>query len=69
MKVSGNVVRYGPHAGIFYFGNDHLIENNEVNYEVAKLTDDVGGIYTGQDWTARGSRVVGNYVHDLHGWS
>lgn len=66
VKVSGNVVRYGPHAGIFYFGNDHLIENNEV-YEVAKLTDDVGGIYTGQDWTARGSRVVGNYVHDLHG--
>jgi hypothetical protein len=66
INVRGNIIRYGPHAGIFYFGNEHRIENNEV-YEVARLTDDVGAIYTGQDWTGRGNKVVANYVHDVHG--
>lgn len=66
MSVSHNLIRYGPHAGIFYFGNDHRIEGNEI-YQIARLTDDVGAIYTGQDWTGRGNHVIGNYVHDLHG--
>lgn len=64
--VRNNKVSLGPHAGIFYFGNDHLIDGNEVS-NIAMLTDDVGAIYTGQDWSGRGSTVVGNYVHDIHG--
>jgi hypothetical protein len=56
----------GPHSGIFYFGNDHLIQGNEV-HDVAQVTGDVGAIYTGRDWAGRGHRIVGNYVHDVQG--
>lgn len=66
IEVSNNTIRHGPHAGIFYFGNDHLIADNEV-YDVARTTGDVGAIYTGRDWTGRGHRVVRNYVHDVKG--
>ena len=68
VSVISNIVRDGPHAGIFYFGNDHTIRGNEVS-RVALLTDDVGAIYTGQDWTGRGNVVEFNFVHDIHGVS
>ena len=64
--VEGNTVEDGPHAGIFYFGNDHLIKGNVVR-RVARQTDDVGAIYTGRDWTGQGSMVVENTIYDVHG--
>lgn len=66
ITVENNQISDGPHAGIFYFGNNHLIKNNEV-FNVAKMTGDVGAIYSGRDWAGRGNQVIGNYVHDVAG--
>lgn len=65
-SVSNNQITRGPHSGIFYFGNDHIISHNEVSF-VARKTDDVGAIYSGRDWAGRGHQVVDNYIHDVHG--
>jgi hypothetical protein len=47
-------------------GNDHQIEMNEI-YDVCYETDDVGAIYMGRDWTARGNVIRHNYIHDILG--
>lgn len=65
-RIVDSEIYNGPHSGIFYFGNDHLIRGNEV-HDVARVTGDVGAIYTGRDWAGRGHRVLGNYVHDVQG--
>ncbi|MES2663878.1 MAG: right-handed parallel beta-helix repeat-containing protein [Pseudomonadota bacterium] len=64
--VTNSVIKNGPHSGIFYFGNDHFIADNEIS-QVARLTGDVGAIYTGKDWAGRGNRIYRNYIHDVHG--
>lgn len=64
--VDNNIIKEGPHAGIFYFGNNHIISNNDISY-VAKLTGDVGAIYTGRDWSGQGNQVLDNYIHDVLG--
>jgi hypothetical protein len=64
--IANNEVSQGPHAGIFYFGNDHEIAGNDV-HAVALRTGDVGAIYTGRDWAGRGHKVHHNYIHDVQG--
>ena len=64
--IANNDVSQGPHAGIFYFGNDHEIAGNNV-HAVALRTGDVGAIYTGRDWAGRGHKVHHNYIHDVQG--
>ena len=57
-----NHVHDAPHTGLWYSGNDHLIELNEF----ARLcweTGDVGVIYSGRDWTFRGNVVRHNFIH------
>ena len=66
ITVERNLIHDGPHAGIFFFGNDHLIRANEV-HSIAKRTGDVGAIYTGRDWAGRGHHVVDNFVHHING--
>jgi parallel beta-helix repeat protein len=53
-----------PHTAILYGGNDHVISRNEIAHVVTE-TRDAGAIYAGRDWTARGTRIVGNYFHDI----
>lgn len=63
-RALGNVISAGTHNAIMFFGNDHLIAFNEI-FNVATETDDVGAIYTGRDWTARGTIIRNNYLHDI----
>ncbi|MDQ8192957.1 right-handed parallel beta-helix repeat-containing protein [Coraliomargarita sp. SDUM461004] len=68
-KIVHNEIHDGPHAGIIFAGNDHLIEYNEI-YDVVNQAQDMGAIYAGRDLTARGNRIRSNYIHDiplLHG--
>jgi len=61
--VAHNYIHHAPHTAIAYNGNDHVIEYNHI-HDVALDTGDVGVIYTGRDWSARGNVVQYNYIHD-----
>jgi len=65
-RVSHNWIHDHPHCAILFWGNDHLIEYNEV-HDVCYETGDVGAIYTGRDWTFRDNVIRYNYMHDIHG--
>lgn len=65
-SVRGNLVADGTHAGLIFYGNDHLIEFNEF-HSLAQETGDVGAIYTGRDWTARGTVIRYNFLRDIRG--
>ncbi|WP_459710198.1 right-handed parallel beta-helix repeat-containing protein [Paraburkholderia sp. 2C] len=63
-QVIGNTIYSGPHAGIIFTGNNHLISDNEI-YNVVTETADAGAIYTGRDWTTRGTVIQDNFIHDI----
>jgi len=65
-RVAHNLIYDAPHCGILYGGNDQLIEYNEI-HDVCHETGDVGAIYTGGDYTQRGSIVRYNYIHHIKG--
>ena len=65
-RAAHNAIHDAPHTAIFFWGNDHVIEFNEI-YDVCKETGDVGAIYTGRDWTMRGTAIRFNYIHDVNG--
>jgi len=67
----GNIVKHNlihglPHTAVFFWGNEHLLESNEIHH-VCMETGDAGAIYNGRDWTQRGSVIRYNYFHHLHG--
>jgi parallel beta-helix repeat protein len=64
--VAHNRIHDAPFSGIQYYGNDHLIEYNEL-YDLAHESGDVGGINTGGDYTEMGTVIRYNYIHDTHG--
>ena len=65
-RSAHNLVHHAPHIAMEFIGNDHLIEYNHVHH-VAQETGDVGAIYSGRDWTARGNVIRYNFMHDLLG--
>lgn len=60
----GNVISDAPHSAIIFHGNDHLVADNRIS-RVCLEAGDSGVIYTGRDWTARGSVVSGNVIRDV----
>lgn len=64
ITASKNKIYDGPHTGILFSGNDHIIEENEI-FDICKETNDVGAIYSGRDWTYRGNIIRKSYIHDL----
>lgn len=62
----GNYISDAPHTAIWFAGNDHLIELNEIT-RVLTDTTDAGAVDTGRDWTARGTIIRNNFLHDLRG--
>lgn len=63
-RVVGNVISNAPHVAILFQGNDHRIANNEI-FHVVQATSDAGAIYTGRDFTARGTVIENNFLHDI----
>lgn len=66
LRASHNHIHDLPHCGILFWGNDHLIEFNDIHH-VALETGDVGAIYTGRDYSFRGNRIRSNYIHETGG--
>ncbi|MFH1421686.1 MAG: right-handed parallel beta-helix repeat-containing protein [Planctomycetota bacterium] len=67
MRASHNLIHDAPHQAIFFDGNDHIIEFNEI-YNVCEESNDAGAIYSGRDWTMRGTVIKYNYIHDVVGF-
>jgi len=61
-----NYIHDAPHSAIIYNGNDQLVEANHIS-DVVLESDDAGAIYTGRDWTARGSVVRNNFLKNIKG--
>ncbi len=66
-RVAHNSIHDAPHMGIFFSGNDHVIEFNEI-YKVCLESNDAGAIYNGRDWTQRGTIIRYNSFHDITGF-
>lgn len=64
--VSGCKLHALPHFAILFTGNNHIIENNEI-YDVCRLSNDAGAIYSGKDYTFYGNIIRHNYFHDFYG--
>ncbi len=65
-RLAHNHIHHGPHCGVLFSGNEHMLEFNEIHH-VCYETGDVGAFYIGRDWTERGSVVKHNYFHHIEG--
>ena len=66
-RATHNLIHDAPHQAISFGGNDHLIEFNEI-HNVCFESNDAGAIYSGRDWTMRGTVIRHNYLHDITGF-
>lgn len=66
LRASHNLIHDHPHCAILFWGNDHIIEWNDIHH-IALETGDVGAIYTGRDYTFRGNKIRYNYIHETGG--
>ena len=66
-RASHNLIHNAPHMGMGFGGNDHLIEFNEI-HSVCYESNDAGAIYTGRNWTMRGTVIRHNYLHHINGF-
>jgi len=66
LRASHNLIHDHPHCAILYWGNDHVVEFNEIHH-IALETGDVGAIYTGRDYTFRGNKIRHNFIHHTGG--
>ena len=63
--VQGCEIANGPHSGILFDGNDHHIIGNLL-HDLVLDTNDAGAIYSGRNWTVRGTEIVSNYFYDIN---
>lgn len=65
-RISHNRIARGPHVAIVVYGNDHVIEYNDIGHVVEDFTD-MGAIYAnlGQYPLERGTVIRRNYFHDI----
>lgn len=65
-RVSHSEIHDAPHPGILIFGNDHVVEYNNI-YDVCKTFSDLGAIYMnlGANPQERGSVIRRNYFHHI----
>ncbi|HEY9172413.1 MAG TPA: right-handed parallel beta-helix repeat-containing protein [Verrucomicrobiae bacterium] len=66
LRASHNLIHDHPHCAILFWGNDHVMEFNEIHH-IALETGDVGAIYTGRDYSFRGNRIRHNFIHHTGG--
>lgn len=66
-RASHNRIAHLPHFAIYFNGNDHLMEYNEI-YDVCTESNDAGAVYAGRNWTMRGNVIRYNYLHDISGF-
>ena len=63
-QIINNKLHDATQMAIIFYGNDHLIEGNEI-YRVMLESDDGGGIYTGRDVTTYGTVIRNNFFYKI----
>ncbi len=66
-KARHNYIHDAPHQAISFSGNEHLIEFNLIE-RVCLESNDAGAIYSGRDWTWRGTIIRFNLFRDITGF-
>ncbi len=66
-RAAHNLIHDAPHQAISFGGNDHVIELNEMHH-VCLESNDAGAIYSGRDWTMRGTVIRHNFMHHVTGF-
>ncbi|MBI5684512.1 MAG: right-handed parallel beta-helix repeat-containing protein [Verrucomicrobia bacterium] len=66
-RAAHNLLENSPHTAIGFGGNDHVIEFNEI-HSVCHESNDAGAIYSGRNWTMRGTIIRCNYLHHINGF-
>ena len=62
--ASHNEIAFAPHMAIFYEGNNHLIEYNDI-HDVVKLSSDAGAIYAGRSVSFYGNVIRYNAIYNI----
>ena len=62
--VEHNAIHDASHSAILYGGNDHVIELNDI-YNVCRVSEDAGAIYSHGDWGSQGNVVRYNFIHHV----
>jgi hypothetical protein len=65
-RVAHNRIHHGPHVAVIVYGNDHLLEYNDIGHVVEDFTD-MGAVYAnlGARPLERGTVIRRNYFHDI----
>lgn len=66
-RVTHNLIHDAPHQAISFGGNDHVIEFNDI-HDVCTESNDAGAVYSGRDWSMRGTVIRYNYFHNINGF-
>ncbi len=64
VTVRQNTITHARQHAITFYGNDHIIEQNEV-YDVIRDVGDAAAIYQGRQHLYRGSVVRRNFLYDI----
>ncbi|HCL28722.1 MAG TPA: hypothetical protein DIC52_09835 [Candidatus Latescibacteria bacterium] len=66
-RVAHNHIHDAPHMAVQFAGNDHVIEFNDVHH-VCLESNDAGAVYSGRDWTWRGTVIRFNKFWEITGF-
>jgi len=66
-RASHNYLAHIPHNAIYFNGNEHIIEYNDIS-DACYESNDAGTVYAGRDWAMRGNKIRYNYFHDISGF-
>ena len=61
-RIAHCLIHNAPNNAILLWGNDHIVEYNEVHH-VCLWVDDMGAFYTGRDPSQQGSVLRHNFFH------
>ena len=64
-RAAHNLIHHDPHVPVWYWGNEHVMEYNEI-YQVCTETTESGVFYSYFDWTYGGNLIRHNYVHHVN---
>lgn len=57
-----NLIHHAPHSAMYFSGNDHVLEFNELHHVLLE-THDAGAVYMGRNFTCTGNIIRYNFIH------